>query len=309
MANDHITSSRNTPVSVVTGRSPIAEATALARDRRRSIIRELQERTGRTLLCYVSERAAAIDEEDVRYLQEILGGLQHGTSIDLLLHSDGGYPSTSEKMIRMLWDIVDSKNASKPSGKLHVIVPDRAKSAATLLALGANKIIMSSTSELGPIDPQVPKFDEYGNCEWISVFDYLDAYDRAVNGLRTSPEDPVARAVFERFDPVDQHRYNQERDYVRMTAEDFLKRQPNVNYTYASGQLMNPARFPSHSQVIDWEMAQKDIGLNVEFMDSEHALWQMYWKLYCYLRRAIEPGQKIFESDLVSLVVQKTCDT
>lgn len=303
MANDHITSSRNTLASVVTGRSPITEAIALARDSRRSIIREIQERTGRTLLCYVSERAAAIDEEDVRYLQEILGGLQHGISIDFLLHSDGGDPSTSEKMIRMLWDMVDSRNTSEPSGELYVIVPDRAKSAATLLALGASKIIMSSTSELGPIDPQVPKFDQYGNCEWISVFDYLDAYDKAANNLRTSPDDPVAQAVFERFNPVDQYRYSQAKNYVRMTAEDLLKRQPNANYTYASHQLMNPAKFPSHSQVIDWEMAQKDIGLNVEFLDSEHALWQLYWKLYCYLRRAIEPRQKIFESDLVSLVV------
>lgn len=303
MTNNHIKFSQDLPRSVVTDRSPITESIALARDRRRDIIREIQERTDRVLLCYVSERAAVIDEEDVRYLQEILSGLQHGISIDLLLHSDGGDPSTSEKMIRMLWNIVDSKNASRPSGELYVIVPDRAKSAATLLALGASKIIMSGTSELGPIDPQVPKFDQYGNCEWISVFDYLDAYDKAANNFRASPEDPVARAVFERFNPVDQHRYSQAKNYVRMTAEDLLKRQPNANYTYASSQLMNPAKFPSHSQVIDWEMAQKDIGLNVEFMDSDDVLWRLYWKLYCYLRSVIGPRQKIFESDLVSLVV------
>lgn len=303
MTNDHITSSRDRLASVAIGKSPITELAALARDRRRDIIGEIQERTGRTLLCYVSDRAAIMDEEDVRYLQEILAGLRRGISIDLLLHSDGGSPSASEKMVRMLWGIVNSKDASKSSGRLYVIVPDRAKSAATLLALGASKIIMSGTSELGPIDPQVPRFDQYGNCEWISVFDYLDAYEKAANDLKTSPEDPVARAVFERFDPVDQHRYSQAKDYVRITAEDLLKRQPNVNYTYASSELMNPAKFPSHSQVIDWEMAQKDIGLNVEFMDSDDVLWQLYWKLYCYLRTAIGPRQKIFESDLVSLVV------
>jgi len=37
----------------------------------------------------------------------------------------------------------------------NVIVPNFANSAATMLAIGADKIIMGTNSELGPIDPQI----------------------------------------------------------------------------------------------------------------------------------------------------------
>jgi hypothetical protein len=44
-----------------------------------------------------------------------------------------------------------------------VIIPLYAKSAATILSLGAHEIVMGLHSEIGPIDPQVPKFDPVWN--------------------------------------------------------------------------------------------------------------------------------------------------
>lgn len=282
--------------------TPLTEIASLMRDRRREIMGSIQEETERKLLCYVAGSEAAVNEEDVRYLQELLSPLPKGASIDLLLHSDGGDSSTAEKLVRMLWAVTSPQDSSIPEGELRVVVPDRAKSAATLLALGANRIVMSTTSELGTIDPQVPKYDQEGYADWISVFDYLSAYESVADRLENNPDDPVAQAEFTRFDPVRRRKFEQERDYVRMTAENLLKRQ-GVNYTLAPGQLMNTTQFRSHRQVIDWEAAKNDIGLNIEFMDSENMLWKLYWKLYCYLRVAIQPRQKIFESDAVSLVV------
>ena len=87
-----------------------------------------------------------------------------------------------------------------------------------------------------------------------------------------------------------------------MRAENLLKKHGG-NYTFAPSQLMDTRKYPSHSQVIDWETAKNDILLDVEFMDSGNALWRLYWKLYCYLRMAVGDRQKVFESVLVSLVV------
>ena len=89
---------------------------------------------------------------------------------------------------------------------------------------------------------------------------------------------------------------------MRLIAENLLKR-TGGNYTLAPSQLMDTKKFPSHGQVIDWETAQNDLGLNVEFMECVNPLWRQYWKLYCYLRLAIKTRQKIFESALVSWVV------
>lgn len=282
--------------------TPLTEIASLMGDRRREIIRAVQVETGRKLLCYVGGGEALVNEEDVRYLQELLSPLPPGASIDLLLHSIGGDSSTAEKLVRMLWAITKPQDASIPEGELRVIVPDRAKSAATLLALGASRIVMSTMSELGTIDPQLPQYDQGGNLAWISVFDYLVAYESVARRLASDPDDPVAQTEFSRFDPVQRRRFEQERDYARMTAENLLKRQGG-NFTLATHHLMDTTKFRSHRQVIDWEAAKNDIGLNIEFMESEDDLWKLYWRLYCYLRVAIEPRQKIFESDAVSLVV------
>ena len=40
--------------------------------------------------------------------------------------------------------------------KLTVIVPDQAKSAGTMFVLGADRVYMGPTSDLGPVDPQFP---------------------------------------------------------------------------------------------------------------------------------------------------------
>ena len=48
------------------------------------------------------------------------------------------------------------------NGKFVVAVPRKAKSAATLLSLGADEIHMGLMSELGPIDPQIGGFPALG---------------------------------------------------------------------------------------------------------------------------------------------------
>ena len=186
MASHDVRLSQGTPPATAE-KPPITAANSFMRDKRRGIIESIQSATGRTLLCYVAGNEAEIDEEDVRYLQELILPVASGDSIDLLLHSDGGVPTTSEKLVHMLWAVIEGRVASTPVGELRVIVPDRARSAATLLALGANSIVMSDTSELGPIDPQAPMRDSDGNLNWHSVFDYLDAYESAAQYLRQNP--------------------------------------------------------------------------------------------------------------------------
>lgn len=77
--------------------------------------------------------------------------------IDFIINSPGGSPADAYRIIRTLRKNFETVN---------IIVPYWAKSAATLLALGGNSIIMDEYGELGPLDTQVgkeredsPKFD------------------------------------------------------------------------------------------------------------------------------------------------------
>jgi hypothetical protein len=76
----------------------------------------------------------------IEVMQEI-----EGDKIDVLLHSPGGMAEAAESIVALL-----------RSRYKHVrfIVPNIAKSAATMLALSGNEIVMDDLSELGPIDPQ-----------------------------------------------------------------------------------------------------------------------------------------------------------
>ena len=66
--------------------------------------------------------------------------------LDLMLHSPGGSPFMAEWIVTMLRSRFDP---------IRVIVPHSAKSAAAMVALSANEILMDERGELGPIDPQL----------------------------------------------------------------------------------------------------------------------------------------------------------
>lgn len=67
----------------------------------------------------------------------------------LVLHSTGGYIEPAYLIGKLLNEYSE--------GPLNIVVPRRAKSAATLVCCAASRIHMGSLSELGPIDPQLDK--------------------------------------------------------------------------------------------------------------------------------------------------------
>lgn len=267
-----------------TPRPPTTESQLLARESRKDIFQAIHDRTGRTLLCYVGRE---ISEEDVRYLAALLHAVEPGAPLELLLNSPGGSIHTAE---------------TSPSAEFRMIVPDQAKSAATLVALGASEIVMSTTSELGPIDPQVSLQDRKGNWIWHFAFDYIEAYKAAEDNYRTQPDDSAHKAVFESLDPVRFRSMEKMVEYTRKCAENLLKRHGG-SYTLVPSKLMDRDMFPVHAQVIDWETAQRTVGLKVTYMDDHNPLWRLYWRLYCHLQNAVVGYQKIFESAKVSLLV------
>lgn len=274
-------------------KTPMYRAIHAPRFQRQRLISEIESHTGRTLLCYICGEHAEINRDDTLGMVELLHNVRPGSSIDLMLHSFGGDVDAAEKLISMLRAAVVSGAA------LRVIVPDVAKSAGTLMALGADEIVMSDTSELGTIDPQITLKDGKGNDIVHSVLSYLDAFDTTANELRNNPGDPVLEVQIATFDPTVLQTFDAIRLRVRTLAENLLKR-VGLNYTAITAALMDTKRFPSHSQMIGCEIA-KEIGLRITYMPSEDPIWQKYWELYCHLRLVVNGKKKLFESAYASL--------
>jgi hypothetical protein len=272
------------------------EAVNAPRYHRQALIRAIEEECGRSLICYVSGREATIDRDDTAGFMEVLHNVQPGEDVDLLLHTRGGDVDAAEKLVELM-------QATVAAGQLRVIIPDCAKSAGTLMALGADSLLMSDSSELGTIDPQVWSDDGRGNKICHSVLSYLDAFKIHSKTLRDNPDDPVARLMLGKLDPTTVRHFEAVRERARHFAEDQLKRKGR-NFSQIASALLDITRWPSHGQMIKWQDV-KDLGLTVEYLPSRSNRWQAYWRLYCLLRLAVKDRQNIFESNYASLILDQ----
>lgn len=282
-------------------KTPFFQAIHVSRYLRQSLIREIQNKSDSKLVCYVAGSEAPVDRDDIVPFVDLLHNVPPNSNLDLLIHTGGGDIDAAEKIITMLRKKVGN-------ARLRVIVPDYAKSAGTLICLGADAIVMSDTSELGPIDPQIALSDENGNRIMHSVLSYLDAYKDNSAILRKDPEDPVARIMLSKLDPARVKLFEAVLDRARQFAETQLRygmfKDGKGNFTLAASELINHSRWQTHGQMISWEDAQDPkIGLIVEYQHPSSEIWSDYWQLYCLQRLTVGDRQKIFESDYASLCV------
>jgi hypothetical protein len=118
---------------------------------RRLLYKKLEAHRGRPLISYVTSTrpnaSGQIAADVIPELRRQLKALPKGTkAIDLLIISNGGDPTVAWRFVSLIREsVVD----------FSVLVPDAAFSGATLIALGANEIIMHPHGNLGPVDPQV----------------------------------------------------------------------------------------------------------------------------------------------------------
>jgi len=120
-------------------------------ENRLKIYRRLEQERGRPLIVFVTgdrkNAEAGIASDSVRELLYQLQALPKDTDdLDLLLVSLGGDPTVAWRLVSLIRERV---------GKFNVLVPQAAYSAATLIALGADEIVMHPHGNLGPTDPQI----------------------------------------------------------------------------------------------------------------------------------------------------------
>lgn len=117
---------------------------------RRKYLSALHQATGRDTIIYYTDwlhsgTETSITLEDMQAAMEVCKGLT-GSELDLILHSPGGQAEAAKSLVEYL---------RLKYSHIRVIVPLAAMSAATMVALAADEIVMGKHSQLGPIDPQI----------------------------------------------------------------------------------------------------------------------------------------------------------
>jgi hypothetical protein len=132
----------------------------------------------------------------VREFIDQIDSIADGETVDVLIHSTGGDGLTAWKLISLLRERFKD---------IAVLVPNMAFSAATMFALGANKIYMHPHASLGPIDPQITIKMPDGSQGTFSYEDVGSFLRFLVDDVGITDQAPMASAIgrlFERVDPI-----------------------------------------------------------------------------------------------------------
>ena len=108
-------------------------------------------------------------DDDISFLvYDLLAGKSF-ENLDVILQTPGGNIGAAFRIIKFL------RSSAK---NVNIIVPYFAKSAGTLICLGANKILVTDISELGPLDTQIYEDQGGGTREYISALNGFKALEK-----------------------------------------------------------------------------------------------------------------------------------
>lgn len=248
--------------------TPLFHAQHASRYERQALMQEYETKYGCNLVVMIDQVAP----HSVTLLNECLDSVDPSKPLHLMLRSPGGDPETAIRLIRM---------CHGASSEFHIVVPEQAKSAATIMSLGADKIIMGPTSDLGPIDPQVL----VNGRGYVSAKDLIAAYDSALEMVASSPSTATlhaamlggieattvqfARSALDRTGDIARQAIESN---DRLTEEDVERRCKEIQ-----GPLIDNPKV--HGAVVGAREA-KTAGLTVEGLGMHDEQWKLIQKIW-----------------------------
>ena len=194
--------------------------------------------------------------------------------VDVIIDSFGGDADAAYHMAKLI--------DGHFKGNIKYVVPRFAKSAATLMVCGGNKIVMGETSELGPLDPQIRQDDgSYISAKAVQatlelIKKHLNKEDK--HGLE------LATILASRINPLVLGQYESSIDIAKEYQRELLmtrmlksKKKADVDKIverFATG-------YTHHSRVITCVEAKDILGEdNIEILASNSQEWNLIWEFY-----------------------------
>jgi hypothetical protein len=269
---------------------------ALRQNTRREHIKQIQSiRSSRVVVYYSLQQLIPRHAE---LLQDLVAMRAPVENLDLFLLSPGGFIDPAFKMVQIC--------RAGTTKRFAALIPYYAKSAASLLCLGADELVMGPASEIGPTDPRIAVPDQYGRMVNISAVSIRDALDLLEERSKGSPEKALLFApLLEKLDANIIGEYERALKSSEQFAEALLSKymlKADLSKAKAVAEKLSTGYW-SHGYPIDSREAHDTLGLNA--INADENLWQIMWQLHklydAFIREAVPaPGQRlaaIFESE------------
>lgn len=257
----------------------------MALEDRIALIKCIEEIRGSTVICYLTSLrpniSSQISQDAVRVFFDHLMQLPSRPvdKLDIFLCSNGGDGTVPWRLVALFREYGTSFN---------VLIPYRAYSAASLIALGADEIVMHPFAELGPIDPSVsnefnPTHPATGQPLAISVED-VTAY---VNFIKTTVgithEDELVKAIeilAEKVHPLALGNVERFLTQSRMIARKILRTHMSEENSHTIDEIVEnmASKLYFHGHPINRKEAKDELHLKVVKPEPnlEGAMWDLY---------------------------------
>jgi len=255
-----------------------------------------QKRQSKVIVYFIGDRhpfGARIAEDAVRPLYDHLLNLEFEGDkrrIDVFLYSRGGDVSVPWRIVSMIREFCDEFN---------VLIPYRAQSAATLLSMGADNIIMGKKAELGPIDPTLVKATMGETAvppQEIAVEDVNSFLSFVKERANINDQDAVTNilsSLINQIGPLTLGSVNRQHNHIRLVARKLLtSRREKLDEEKISTIVETlTEKIYSHGHAIGRREA-KDIGLPVGYPDDD--LEDLMWNLYLECEELLKLREPVY---------------
>jgi hypothetical protein len=239
---------------------------------RRKYLQKLHDHTKRGTIVYatawmenrpdVPGTAFSINLGDLQGFMEACSNVTE-RELDLIITSPGGSPEAAESLMAYLRTRFDH---------IRVIVPVAAMSAATMMALAADEIVMGSHSQLGPIDPQFTVFTPEGprSAPGQAILDQFElAKQECQNPANIGAWLPILRSLLPGLIAQCGHQRDLAEQFATVSLSRYMfKGRPDsdLKAKTAAAWFSNFSSFKSHGRRVSREDAR---GLDLNVIDLE----------------------------------------
>lgn len=244
------------------------------------IIKKIEELRGSKVVTYItSDRQGPVNArvamDIIPIISSQLRKIGKTEKIDLILYSAGGDTMVPWRLVSMIREYCEH---------FSVIIPYKAHSAATMISLGADEIVMSDMSELSPIDPSTSNFfnpvdpQNPQNRIQISVEEVMSYFDLAKNKFGIKSDEELTK-IFNKFvestpsiHPLALGNVNRTHNLIKVLAKRLLKSHKESLKEDEIEKVIEflTEKLYSHKYYIGRKEAREDLGIkSVVFADKE----------------------------------------
>lgn len=254
---------------------------------RHSLYLQLEKEVGIPVISYFTsfKYPVMIEDSDADMLEGVLQKCDLSKGFVLLLSSPGGSGLAAERVINVC-------RSYSGTGHYVALVPGEAKSAATMICLGALKIIMGKTSELGSIDPQVVVEEENKGRMWFSIYNVVRSYEELFE--KAVKEKGNLEPYLQQLANYDAREIAEFRSSLSLSEDIAIKALKTGMLSELSEKgikkkikhFLTPEKVKNHGRPI-YAQDALNCKLNVEIKDLKEKFWSTAYELYVRLNNHV----------------------